>query len=114
MRWFKPNLRSSIYALLGHGPGPSGDRFETALADIRTAMLDLLGEQGQAEHPALAQRLRRAGEVETLWYARSEVMAVLAAAQGEAQARRQVESITPLFQGLLPPALCNSSQRRAR
>lgn len=102
MRWLKPNLRSSIYALLGHGPAPSALHVESAIDQIRQAMLDLLGEQGVTRHPLLVRRLRYATEVQALWFARNELMAALAAAHGEAKARRAVDEVTVLFKGLLP------------
>ena len=111
MRWFKPNLKSSIYALLGHGPAPSALHLDAAMDDIRQAMLALLGSQGVAQHPLLVRRLRYAGDVQALWYARSDLMAALAASQGEAKARQAVEQVSVLFKGLLPESLCGRPAR---
>lgn len=111
MRWFKPNLKSSLYALLGHDaePAPANSSVDC----VRSAMLALLGEHGQSDHTKLVQRLRYAAEPQALWYARSELMAALAAIHGEAQARKQVEGLTPLFGGLLPPGLTRGNRQPA-
>lgn len=105
MRWLKPNLKNSIYALLGHVAGPSGNQLAAAVDQIRRAMLSLLGEQGQLDHPILARRLRHATEIQALWFARDELMAALAMAYGEAKARQKVEGLAALFEGLLPGGL---------
>lgn len=111
MRWFKPNLKSSLYALLGHDPAPKPEC--GSIDRIRGSMLELLGEQGQSHHAKLAQRLRYAAEPQALWYARSELMAALAAIHGEARARQQVEGLTPLFGGLLPDSLTRGKRQPA-
>ena len=46
MRWLKPNLRSSLWGLLGNPVPPSDSRLQNALEDVRETMLDLLGETG--------------------------------------------------------------------
>lgn len=110
MRWFKPNL-VSLYALLGHASGASSDPLNVAVDRICEAMLSLLGEQGQADHPWLSRRLRHATELQTLWYARSDLLAARAAVLGEAGARLEVEEITRLFKGLLPHSLSTAARR---
>jgi hypothetical protein len=111
MRWFKPNLKTSLYALLGHDAEPepacgSVDR-------IRSSMLELLGENGPSHHALLVRRLRYASEPQALWYARSELMAALAAVHGEALARKKVDGLTPLFGGLLPDSLTRGNRQPA-
>ena len=111
MRWFKPNLKSSLYALLGHNAAPKS---EVGRVDrIRGSMLELLGEHGPSHHANLVQRLRCAYEPQALWYARNELMAALAAIHGEAMARKQVEGLTPLFGGLLPQSLTRGNRKPA-
>lgn len=113
MRWMKPNLRSSIYALLGHMADPaSTETVQQRMDLIRHAMLDLLGENGQAEHPAFTRRVRFAADIHALWYARSDLMGALATLHGEARAREQLEPITELFRGLLPDSLYARHHRR--
>lgn len=111
MRWLKPNLVTSLYALLGHTSEPSLDHLSSAVDRIRDAMVALLGEQGQTDHPWLARRLRHATELQTLWYARSDLLSARAAICGEARARREVEEITRLFNGLVPSSLKTRSRR---
>lgn len=114
MRWFKPNLRSSVYALLGHTATPSADRLRDAVDAIRQDMLELLGDRGQASHPHFVRRVRFANDLQALWYARSELMTALADQHGEAQARQLLDTVTLRFEGLLPPSLNARPSRRPR
>ncbi|TFZ04955.1 hypothetical protein [Ramlibacter rhizophilus] len=102
MRWLKPNIKSSLYALLGHSTGPSPEHLHARIEEIRAAMLALMGSAPDAVHPRLADRLRTAHDIEALWYARSELVAARAAAVGEARAQREVARITAMFGGLMP------------
>ncbi|MEJ7930120.1 hypothetical protein WG922_09050 [Ramlibacter sp. AN1015] len=111
MRWLKPNIKSSLYALLGHSGGPADETLQAGTERIRAAMLALLGDRAELEVPLLVRRLRHATEVQTLWYARSDLMAALAAQRGEARARQEVERLTPLFAGLVPGGLCARPSR---
>ncbi|HWI83163.1 hypothetical protein [Ramlibacter sp.] len=105
MRWRKPNLRSSIYGLLGNPMPPSDSALESGTEDVREAMLGLLGETGPKHHPALVRRVRYATDIQALWYLRGDLMAALASMHGEKLAREQLASITRMFKGLLPGAL---------
>jgi hypothetical protein len=105
MRWFKPNIRSSIYSLLGPAFGLSQSAVEEKVEDIREAMLDLLGESGAKLFPQTTQRLRYAPGVIDLWHLRPNLMAALAAMHGEDEARLRTANITLMFDGLLPRAL---------
>lgn len=102
MRWFKPNLRSSINALfaLAHRSAPPDSVLEIGMQDIRDAMLELMGEGG--EHPAaqVTRRIRYAIDIQTLWYLRGDLMAVLARRNGEAAAREQLAPVTQMFADL--------------
>ena len=105
MRWFKPNLRNSIYGLLGNPPAPSESMLETGTEDIREAMLALLGDDGAKQFPQITRRIRYASDVQALWYLRGDLMAALATKLGEAGARKEVQAITEMFRGLLPGSL---------
>jgi hypothetical protein len=105
MRWLKPNLRSSIYGLLGNPVSPSDSMLESGTEDIRESMLSLLGEAGFKDFPHTTRRLRYANDVQALWYLRGDLMAALAAMHGEATARQKVNSVTAMFRGLLPNGL---------
>lgn len=105
MRWLKPNLRSSIYGLLGNPVTPSESVLETGTEDIRESMLNLLGDSGPKEFPAITRRIRYANDIQALWYLRGDLMAALAAMHGEMAARKKIASVTEMFQGLLPNGL---------
>jgi hypothetical protein len=105
MRWFKGSIRSSIYGILGNPVGPSESVLETSTEDIREAMLALLDEGGPRRFPNVTRRVRYANDVQALWYLRGDLMAALAASQGEAAARQKVHQITQMFHGLLPGSL---------
>lgn len=101
MRWIKPSLRSSIYGLLGGAVTPSESTLESSTEDIREAMLSLLGDAGP-QFPHVTRRIRYANDLQGLWYLRGDLMAALASLHGEALARKKMQSITHMFQGLLP------------
>ena len=105
MRWFKGSIRSSIYGLLGNPVAPSESVLETGTEDIREAMLALLGESGTKQFANVTRRIRYANDIQALWYLRGDLMAALAATQGEAAARQKVQQITRMFDGLLPGSL---------
>jgi len=105
MRWLKPNLRSSIYGLLGNPVPASESTLESAMEDIRECMLAELGEPGFKQFPAITRRIRYANDIQALWYLRGDLMAALAATQGELAARQKITSLTAMFQGLLPKGL---------
>jgi hypothetical protein len=105
MRWLKPNLRSSIYGLLGN-PAPASDsRLQMGTDDVRETMLELLGDPGAKQFPAVVRRIRYAADIQALWYLRGDLMAALAAMHGERTAREQIASVTEMFKGLLPGSL---------
>jgi hypothetical protein len=105
MRWLKPNLRSSIYGLLGNPVAPSESILESGTEDIRESMLVVLGEAGPKHFPQVTRRIRYANDIQALWYLRGDLMAALAAMHGEVAAREKIASITAQFQGLLPSSL---------
>jgi hypothetical protein len=105
MRWLKPNLRSSIYGLLGNPVVPSESTLESGTEDIRESMLAVLGETGPKHFPQVTRRIRYANDIQALWYLRGDLMAALAAMHGESAAREKVTSVTRMFQGLLPSGL---------
>lgn len=104
MRWFKHSLRNSLYGLLGHAQ-LADSSLDSRMEDIRESMLDLMGSSGPRDFPQVTRRIRYAGDVQSLWYLRGDLMAVLASLHGEAQARRHIQSVTDMFRGLLPKAL---------
>ncbi len=109
MRWLKPNLRASLYGLLGNPLPPTDSVLESGIEDIRESMLALLGDLGPKHFPQITRRIRYANDVQALWYLRGDLMGALAALNGEASAREQVASVTAMFKGLLPNSLNSRS-----
>jgi hypothetical protein len=105
MRWPKPNLKRSIYSLLGNPVAPSESILENGTEDIREAMLVMLGESGPKQFPQITRRIRYASDIQALWYLRGDLMGALAAMHGELAAREKISSITSRFRGLLPNGL---------
>ena len=105
MGWFKPNLKSSIYGLLGNPVAPSESMLESGTEDIRDTMLAVLGEEGSRQFPQVTRRIRYANDIQALWYLRGDLMASLADMHGEMAAREKVASVTAQFRGLLPSGL---------
>jgi hypothetical protein len=107
MRWLKPNLRNSLYGLLGNPVSPSESTLENSVEDIRESMLSVLGDSGPQHFPHVTRRIRYAADIQALWYLRGDLMAALAAMHGEVEARRKIGSITQMFTGLLPGSLAS-------
>ena len=106
MRSFKPNLRSSIYAIFSLGPSapPSASEF-TSIEDIRSAMLELMTPVEAIRFPHVMQRVSYAGDVQGLWFLRGDLMAALASTHGEVAAREKLETLSEMFEDLLPDGL---------
>lgn len=106
MRWFKPNIRSSFYALLArvHPPEPESTVLEYSFEGIRESMLALLGDAAD-EFPHVRRRIHYAIDVQALWYLRGDVMAVLASRHGEAVALEKLDTLTEMFEDFLPSGL---------
>ena len=105
MRWLKPNIRNSIYGLLGNSVTPSDSVLENGTEDIRECMLQALTDTGAKQFPQLTRRIRYANDIQALWYLRGDLMAALASMHGEVTAREKIASVTAQFQGLLPSGL---------
>lgn len=112
MRWFKPNLRSSIWALFGGGPRKDEDEEDAtvvpaySLEDIRKKMLQLATHgTGGARAEQVIRRIRYASDAEGLYFIRSELMALLANIHGEAVALDAIDAISEMFDDLLPEGL---------
>lgn len=108
MRWFKPNMKSSFYALLAriHPPEPETTVLEYSVDNIREAMLELVGDEpdgGSYRH--IGRRIRYAVDVHSLWYLRGDLMALLAGRHGELLAREKIDMLTEMFEEFLPRGL---------
>lgn len=78
---------------------------ENQLGRIRSAMLSVLQAHSGHSVQRVAQRVRFAADVESLWYLRQDVMVALSAIDGEAAARRQMKAINSMFEGGLPGSM---------
>ncbi|MFC6282949.1 MULTISPECIES: hypothetical protein [Polaromonas] len=82
----------------------SPERLDDRLEAVRAMMLSRLGRV-QATATPLSWRIKQAGDIQGLWYLRSELMLALATAYGETIARHEIRDITDVFQGALPRAM---------
>lgn len=107
MRWFKPNLRHSLHAIFTGGPDtmPPDDSDTYGLEDIRSKMMELASQDSDERAIVVRRRIRYADDVQSLWFIRGELMALLARRHGEAAALEQIEMVSDMFEGLLPRGL---------
>lgn len=110
MRWNKPNLRSSLHGLLGRdAPASTAWVRNQGLEEIRYAMIQCLAGLSGSDVARMNMRLRYAGDIEALWYLRSDLRAVLTPLRGDALTHATLAQLTLLFQGQLPRALGGAS-----
>jgi hypothetical protein len=107
MRSFKPNLRGSIHAIFSSSfPSvPPTAAMEIGIEDIRRSMLELMTAAEDARFPQVVRRIRYAPDVQGLWFLRGDLMAALASSHGEAAARGKIETLSEMFEDLLPRGL---------
>jgi len=110
---FAPQLRSSFMELIGRAE-PTPQALNARTEAIRELMLHELGDYGEKKFPAVTRRVRYAPDVQGLWYARSDVMAILANTYGETITREKIASISGRFNGLLPKSLTAKIRFRPR
>ena len=106
MHWLKTNLKSSFMAILGTAGGQAA-ALDDRLEEIRELMVDELGDFGERHFPKIVRRVRYASDAHGLWYARGDVMAVLATVHGETLARQKMQGISDKFSGILPRGLAS-------
>jgi hypothetical protein len=78
---------------------------DSRIENIRTAMLDALSDAEHHPIPGASKvwgDIARAGDVQTLWYLRSDVLRALSDQHGERAARHQLDVMTELFRGIVP------------
>lgn len=113
MRWGKPTLRNSFFGWLSSEPEPvyhTGD-ISLQLEEIRHAMLLCLAETGKPREETLGNKIRTTDDVQTLWFARSDLMQSMAATIGETRARQQMAIITKMFNGLISESITAHKSR---
>ena len=113
MSWIRTSLMTGMQNLFNGQGGAQESRIQTALEDIREAMLDGLSVPGAVTASKLELKVTYASDLNDLWYLRGDVMAAIAALDGEAIARNKLDQISGMFKGLLPKSLTarNSSLR---
>ena len=83
---------------------------EGRMEDVRTAMVYQLSTiANSVECAFIGDGIARAGDIQTLWYMRSDLVKVLADCHGEEIARENVGRITEMFDGLVPQQFLNNS-----
>jgi len=82
--------------------GGDDARFQSVLDDVRCAMLASLDGGGST---VIRSRVTYAHDLHDLWYLRGDVMAAIAAIDGELIARKKLIQISNMFKGHLPRGL---------
>ncbi|MFT4268523.1 MAG: hypothetical protein QM586_15095 [Xenophilus sp.] len=80
---------------------------------IREAMLELLQFHPGDTCRRVAQRVRYADGLESLWYLRQDMLAALSETHGELRARQQMAALTQMFKGALPQSMVAGVRRYA-
>jgi len=109
MSWLSSRLGSGLRHR-SDGGGHESTRCKTEA--VRSAILEILDQDGSARAESLARRVRHAADAEHLWHLRGEVMSVLASSQGEAVARDKLQNIGALFLEVLPNGLAAQLRHR--
>ena len=85
-----------------------------AMERFRGAMLGLIEGDPSDKAAMLNLRIRCAATLQSLWFMRSEMMALLAATHGEAQARHRLDRISETVRDVLPSGLRSRPSPLAR
>lgn len=94
-----------MQALLSKSGEHDGLASSQVLEDIRRAMLDELTINSRQHYGAVQIRVADATDIQDLWYLRGDLMAAIAASDGEAAAKRKITHISNMFRGYLPRGL---------
>lgn len=100
-----PSLVNGVQKLFNGSNRAHASRMDSAVEDIREAMLEALGVTGPIPASKLELRAVNASDLQDLWYLRGDLMAAIAAVDGEVTARSRLHQISDLFKGLLPKSL---------
>lgn len=98
-------LLESWSSVRGSAAGMTDSVRELGFEAVRDAMLSALQAAIPVGRSPLEHRIRFAGDVQALWFLRSDLMAVLSSVEGEARAHAVLAALTTLFDGLLPDSL---------
>ena len=102
MGWKISRFATSLISLLRDTSEEDAAAADHRLENARDAMLDLLSDvlEDQVVRPAVWGRVLYARDIESLWYHRSDVMAILSVRLGESTARARIAALTPLFKDM--------------
>jgi hypothetical protein len=89
------------------------DRTETIRNSLLTAIHEIHDTKDK-DAARLRSTLSRAVDIETLWYLRPDVLKVLSCQYGETVGRKQIDSITMLFRGVVPDSQMPVARRKIR
>ena len=95
-------------------PQPPDETETEALERFRAAMLTLLDGNISDQGARLNLRIRCAASLQSLWFMRSEMMALLAADFGELEARHRLELVSESVRDSLPSGLRSRPSPLAR
>jgi hypothetical protein len=79
---------------------------------VRSTMLSILQQHASQNIRRAEERVRFAGDLESLWYLRQDLVLALAELEGDKAAREHVKPVNALFAGSLPAALEPRVHRR--
>ena len=85
-----------------------------AMERFRGLMLGLIESDASEKAALLSLRIRCAATLQSLWFMRSEMMALLAAEHGEAEARHRLDLISEAVRDQLPSGLRSRPSPLAR
>jgi hypothetical protein len=106
MRWTASNFMTGMQSIFSKAPSTRGETsLDLVISEIRDAMLDELSCTGSELHAKIQRKIAYANGFQDLWYLRGDVMAALAAVNGEVSARQKIGEISHMFKGYLPPGL---------
>lgn len=105
MSWIRSSLALGVQNFFNAQSDARESKMQSALEDIREAMLASLIVPGALSASKLELKVTYASDLNDLWYLRGDVMAAIAATDGEAVARLKLDRISRMFKGLLPKSL---------
>ena len=105
MRWTTSNFMFSVQTLFNGNASNDKAQCKAAMQHIREAMLDSLSQPGSVTDHSVELKVVHANDLQELWYLRGDLMAAMAAVDGEAVARRKLIQISEMFKGFLPKGL---------
>lgn len=105
MSWLRSSLINGVQSFVNAQSNARETRMQSALEDIREAMLGNLNVTGATSASKLELRVTYATDLNDLWYLRGDVMAAIAEKDGEVVARQKLDRISGMFKGLLPKSL---------